>query len=128
MIYSIWANEFQALPEVIKYKMFAYLQAHGADPERMRGFTFDSGLEGIWVEYIVVNSLNLAYSDDSRNDVGVMEPTTVSEWIALEDMRGKDRPDFLEWMTPGTDPPKELGEAGSNTNQPIITLKDSEWG
>lgn len=128
MMWSIWANEFQELPEVIKVKMFLYLQAHGCDPTRMRGFTFDAGAEGIWVEYIDVNALNQAYSDDYRNTGGVQEPYTISEWIVLEDVRGKDRPDFLEWMTPGKQPPASLGPAGTNKNYPKVHLKDSEWG
>lgn len=128
MMWSIWANEFQELPELIKAKMFAYLQAHGCDPTRMRGFTFDSTIAGIWVEYYEVNSIGLAYGDDLKNPGGAIEPHTISEWIHLEDVAGKDRPDFLEWMTPGRTPPRELGEAGKNTNQPFVVLKESEWG
>jgi len=129
MIWSIWANEFQDLPELIKAKMWAYLQAHGADPTRMRGFTFSSEDDGgIWVEYVQVNSLNLAYADDLRNTAGVIEPHVISEWITLEDKAGKDRPDFLEWMTPGRTPPASLGPAGSNEQMPKVHLKDSEWG
>jgi hypothetical protein len=128
MIWSIWANEFQDLPEIIKAKMWAYLSNHGCNPERMRGFTFDGNAGAIWVEYVEVNAVNLAYADDYRNTGGVMEPYTTSEWIRLEDPNGKDRPNFLEWMTPGEEPPAALGEAGKNRDRPFVVLKDSEWG
>jgi hypothetical protein len=122
MIWSIWANQFQELPELVKAKMWVYLQRHGADPTRMRGFTFDADNQGIWVEYVEVNSVNIAHMDITGS------PRLVSEWIVLEDIKGKDRPDFLEWMTPGENPPKSLGDPATNTTQPKVHLKDSEWG
>jgi len=125
MIWSIWANEFQELPELVKVKMWRYLQDHGADPTRMRGFTFDSTNKGIWVEYVEVTSNNIAHIEDRG---GILGPRKISEWITLQDIKGKDRPDFLEWMTPGIIPPKWLGDPATNTTQPKVVLKDSEWG
>ena len=129
MIWSIWANQFQELPELIKAKMWVYLTKHGADPARMRGFTFDSGSGAIWVEYVEVNSLNLAEMDiEGTSGTGAaFGPTVRSEWLWLEDPKGKDRPDFLEWMTVGTDPPASLGAPG-NPKYPRVHLKPGEWG
>ena len=128
MIWSIWANQFQDLPEKIKVAMWVYLEQHGCDPTRMRGFSFDSTNEGIWVEYVQVDSLNIPYIDIHGEDIGHPGgPRVISEWRKLEDIKGKDRPDFLEWMTPGQTPPASLGEPG-NPKYPRVHLKDSEWG
>jgi len=128
MMWSIWANDFQALPEMIKVKMWVYLEQHGMDPTRMRGFTFDATNEGIWVEYVEVDSLNIPYVDLEGKTMGdVGGPQVVSEWRRLDDVKGKDRPDFLEWMTPSVNPPKSLGKPG-NPKHPRVQLKDSEWG
>jgi len=128
MMWSIWANQFQELPEKIKVAMWVYLEQHGADPTRMRGFTFDATNKGIWVEYVDVDALNIPYIDANGHDTGqVMGPRTVSEWIVLQDITGKDRPTFLEWMTPSANPPAHLGEPG-NPAYPRVVLKDSEWG
>ena len=129
MMWSIWANQFQDLPEMIKVKMWVYLEQHGMDPTRMRGFTFDAGNEGIWVEYVAVDSLNIPHIDvhGTQGTGAAFGPQVVSEWRHLEDIKGKDRPDFLEWMTPSQDPPARLGAPG-NPSHPRVHLKDSEWG
>ena len=128
MMWSIWANQFQDLPEKVKVEMWHYLQQHGADPTRMRGFTFDATNKGMWVEYVDVDSLNIPYMDMEGQDTGLVGgPRVRSEWIVLEDIKGKDRPHFLEWMTPSADPPEHLGQPG-NPKYPRVQLKDSEWG
>jgi hypothetical protein len=126
VMWSIWANDFQELPEKIKVEMWVYLQQHGVDPTRLRGFTFDATNSGIWVEYVVVDANNIA-ALDLHGGGQVIGPRKISEWIVLQDIKGKDRPMFLEWMTPSVNPPPELGEPG-NPNHPRVMLKDSEWG
>jgi hypothetical protein len=120
MIYSIWAEEFAVLPEAIKYKMHDWLHRHGVDPTRVRGFTIVPERPAIWVEYIEVNALGLAYALDGK-------PQTVEEWIVIDEW-GRDKPDFLEWMNPGENPPAALGEAGANTHKPFVVLSEHEWG